>query len=388
MQEKRFSRVCLSSKGGTVTIRAIRKSGLPALAGLAVMLLTPLSGAALFKSFDIASAIVNYEINGSSQLSTESNVTISGRSTLLFTDWGARKLYKEKYTEMTTGPMKSTKIYRTLYREEFGEVFRVDFEKNRIEKGENALLKKAITTGENLYQKRIEEMKANGKPAGSSTVLGFHCDEWIYKGTKRCFYKGVPLKEELTISGVKVVKRAISAQFDLNISDDAFAFPDFEENEQLGYLLEKKKEIPLKSKVKTAASARKAPDTGPIEGAVLKNEAIADEGDDVAENVFREQKELLPKLLEEMEEARVCLENVENKSEANGCLFKLVEIEEKMSGEKSDDREVTLWNDAIRENVLDDLEEGILDMKRRMPCIRRSRNFDDLSACMADPQED
>jgi hypothetical protein len=347
-----------------------------------------LTAAAVFKSFDAPSAIIHYEIHGSGKLSSSSDLMIKGRATLLFAEWGARKLYKEKYSEVTTGAVKNKKTIRTLYREDYGDVYRADFEKNRIDKGEDAVIKKAITTGENLYQKMIEEMKANGKEAGTSTVLGYPCDEWLYKGKKRCFYKGVPLKEESVISGIKVVKKAVSAQFDLNISDDAFAFPDFQESEEKGFLLKKSKESLTKSMPKPSRNIDRNLSEEIEESGTPAEVAIIDEGDDLAKNMFDKQKEFLPKLLSEMQEARVCLENADTKDDADHCFSKLVDIEEKMSGEKSEDREITLWTDSAREETMNELEESIMDMKRRMPCIRRSRNFEDLSVCMQEPQTD
>ena len=352
---------------------------LAVLANVSYVLATP--GNHVFKNFDIQSAIISYDINGSGKLSEESNLSIKGRSTLLFTEWGARKLYKEKYVETLTGAVKNTRTIRTLYREDRGVIYRADFEKNKIEKSDDAVIKNAIKTGQNLYQKSIEEMMANGKQLEASSVLGYRCDEWLYKGKKRCFYNGIPLREESIISGVKVVKTAVSVQFDVNISEDSFALPDFKQDKQKGFLLESNKATLEKNKPKPDQVSDK--NTSYEEEAFVKvEEKEIDDGGSLAKNVFEEQKTLLPKLLREMQEARVCLENADDKNSANTCLAKLVEIEEKMSGEKNKEDKIALWTDTIREKTMDELEEGILDLKRRMPCIRRSRNFEDLSACM------
>ena len=55
------------------------------------------------KGFDIESALINYDINGSGKLSADSQLEISGKSTLVFTEWGARKLYKEKVCRVNNG---------------------------------------------------------------------------------------------------------------------------------------------------------------------------------------------------------------------------------------------------------------------------------------------
>ncbi len=333
-----------------------------------------------FKSFDIHSAMVVYDIKGDGNLTANSHLTVSGRSTLLFDAWGARKLYKEKYLESTTGAVKNTKTIRTLYLEDYGEVYKVDFEKQKIETNENPMTKIAITNGENLYQKAIEEMKEKGKRVGNSSVLGYPCEEWLFKGKKRCYSRGVPIKEESTVSGIPVIKIAISIRFDINISDDAFALPEFNLDKKQGFLMETDKEtLDQKSPESKKATDALMQDT---DEPVIIDEPEIEVSTGLTEKIFQEQKSWLPKLLSEMQEARVCLENSFKATDANNCLFKLVEVEEQMSGEKSQEREISRWTELTGQKIMDELEEDILDIKRRMPCIRRSKNFDDLSKCM------
>ena len=338
--------------------------------------------ASTFKSFDVRSAMVSYEIKGDGNLTENSHLTISGRSALIFEEWGARKLYKEKYLESTTGSVKNTKTIRTLYLEDHGEVHKVDFEKQMIKTSEDPVTKMAITSGKNLYQKALEEMLKKGKRVGEGTVLGYPCDEWIFKGKKRCYSKGVPLKEEYEVSGITVTKTAVSIRFDINVSNDAFALPDFKLGDQQGFLMEESKEkISKKSLVDQKATDDIMPE---IEEIPKKEESEIEVSADLTQKMFQEQKAWLPQLLSEMQESRVCLENTFKATDANNCLSKLVEIEEKMSGEKSKDRLITRWTDEEGKIIMDELEESILDLKRRMPCIRRSQNFDDLSKCMRD----
>ncbi len=333
-----------------------------------------------FKSFNIRSAMIVYDIKGDGNLTDNTHLSVNGRSTLLFESWGARKLYKEKYIESTTGAVENTKTIRTLYLEDHGKVHRVDFEKQKIETNEDAITKISITNGENLYQKAVEEMIKKGKRVGDSSVLGYPCEEWIFKGKKRCYTRGVPIKEESTVSGIPVIKIAISIRFDINISNDSFALPEFNLDKKEGFLMETRKE----TLDKNIPEIKKATDE------LISNiERLADTEDleievsaGLTEKIFQEQKSWLPKLLNEMQEARVCLENSFKATSANNCLSRLTEIEEQMSGEKSHERNISIWTELTGQKIMDDLEEDILDMKRRMPCIRRSQNFDDLSKCM------
>ncbi|MEA3419143.1 MAG: hypothetical protein U9Q90_07050 [Campylobacterota bacterium] len=344
-----------------------------------------------FKSYDMQSAIINYEIKGSGKITDNSRLEVEGRSTLLFTDWGARKLYKEKYTEVTTGAgtIKNTNTIRTLFIENRGTVYRVDFKKKKIEKREDPVMKIAITAGKDLYKEAMEELMSKGKKVGTSVVLGYACDEWQYKGKKRCFYKGIPLKEESTLLGIQLVKVAISAEFDKEIAEDTFALPTFVHDESKGFLLEEKKAKPAKNEYQvekemneTSIDMRQEGTSDDDPGFELTSDQKEKSREEFTENMFKHQKDLLLKLLSEMQEARVCLESADDKNEANQCIEKMVEIKEEMTGEKDKESEISVWTEVAKEKTWEDLEEDIMDMKRRMPCIRRSRNFDDLSACM------
>lgn len=344
------------------------------------LLLTYSQAGSLFKSFDVESAIVHYEIEGGDRISGNSYHEIDGKSTLIFAEWGARKLYKEKYTELTTGSVKNTNIIRTLHYEDQGVVYRVDFKNKKIEATEDPIIKAAIASGEDLYKREIEDMKAKGKMMGTSSVLGYRCNRWLYKGKKWCFYKGIPLKVESLVSGVPVTKVATSIDFDNNISEASFILPEFKEGTKKGFIMKEGKETHIQNIQKIDKSVKAEVSDSTI-AAELKNDEVLTEG------MFRKQKDLLPELLSEIQESRVCLENADDLDVANLCLSKLLEVEEKISGEKNRDREIALWTKITKEDTLDELEREILDMKRKMPCIRRSQNFDDLSKCMQESDD-
>ena len=346
---------------------------------------------ASFKRYGMQSAIINYNIKGSGKITENSRLDVEGRATLLFTEWGARKLFKEKITETTigAGAIKNTKIKRTLFIEDRGTVYRADFQKLKVEKREDPLMKLAISSGKNLYRKAMDDLMTKGTKVGSSVVMGYSCEEWQYQGKKRCYYKGVPLKEESTLSGIQLVKVAVEIGFDKKIPEDAFALPDLALDEQKGYLMKKEKTKLYQGKHIFRKGTEK-PASGMEEQGIDTNNSKSVSGSSVkkvsnvplTENIFKEQKNLLPKMLAEMQEARVCLENADNKNEANQCIARMLEIKEEMTGEKDMESEISIWTDIAKEETMDKLEENIMDMKRRMPCIRRSRNFNDLSMCM------
>ncbi len=352
---------------------------------LVLSLLSSAEAYTTFKVFDVKRAIINYKIKGKGKIAQDNYLSIDGNSSLVFDDWGMRKLYKEKYVETTKGSVANSRTIFTLYLDDRGDISKVDFKNKKINKREDLIVKAAIKNGENLYQKQIEDMKAKGTNIDTSVVLGYPCAVWLYKSKKRCIYKGISLREESMVSGIKVVKEAISIDFDSNFSRDAFVLPNFKEDKQNGFLMKEKRDThsrnikKIKEIVKDEISTTVEVDAEDVE---------LDSGTEITEEVFHDQKSLLPKLFNEMKEARVCLEYAESRVSANTCMEKLVDIEEKISGKKSRDRDIVIWTDIAKEDKLDEFEFAIMDMKRRMPCIRRSQNFVDLSRCMSDLDEE
>jgi len=347
------------------------------------LIVTTLQADTFYKVYDTKSALVQYEIKGSGDMTDNSSIQVEGSASLVFRDWGTMKLYKEKYIESTVGAAKHTKTLSKLTLEDYGTVYEVDFEKEKIEKRIDPLIREALRTGKDLSTQNSEELTTKGQKLGRISVLGYPCEEWKHNGKKICYYKGIPLQEEFSVLGITVTKRAVFFEMDKNISDDSFVLPTFEEDESKGYLLAENSGHATKN----AKESNQMIMTAPISDDNLSLQDENDIRDELTTDLFHKQKDLLPILLVEMREARVCLENAENKIEANECLANVLKIKEKMSGEVDESCKVTLWIESAKEKKLDKIEEKILNMKRRMPCIRRSQNLDDLSACMQEELE-
>ncbi len=352
---------------------------------LLLIILSYAKASSTFKVFDTKTAMIDYKIKGNGKLAKNNYLSIDGNATLVFDKWGMHKLYKEKYVATTKGSVENRKIILTLILDDKGEISKVDFKHKKIIKSVNLITKASIKNGENLYEKMKKDMEMKGSNIDTSTVLGYPCEIWLYKGKKRCFYKGIPLREEYTVSGIKVLKEAVSIDLDGNFSKDAFALPNFKEDKKNGFLLKEKRDTHSKNlkKIKEIEKDEMSPN---IE--IDANNVELDGGEDLTEDIFHKQKRLLPKLLQETEDARVCLQYAQNRVSANNCLAKSIATEEQLSGERNKDSEVTIWTDLAKEKRLDELEFTIMDMKKRMPCIRRSRNFVDLSQCMQNSGEE
>ncbi len=347
---------------------------------LLLLSITTIQSDSFYKAYNQPSALIHYMIQGEGNITKNSHFEIKGHASLVFREWGAITLYKERYKEISTGVAKSTKILKTLKLDDYATISEVNFEKKQIEKRVDPIIEKALKDGTNLS----DEFTKKAKRVGHSTILGYPCQEWQYRGKKQCLYKGIVLKEELNLLDINIFKIATAIDFDKNVTDDHFTLPTFLENESKGFLLKENVGLTTQADMLTAQ--------------VIVDDSIVEEGELTEETeeqdnivaqkltteLFNKQKELLPELLREMQEARVCLENAENVEEANICLDKVVKIKENISGEIEKKCKIEFWMKEAKEQRLQDIEEKIWAMKRQMPCIRRSQNIDDLSECMTE----
>jgi len=308
-----------------------------------ILLSSILFGETFYKVYHTQKAEIHYNISGDGQVTDTTHINIIGSSSLVFVDWGAKRIYKENFTKTSTGTIVNMQDIQSLTLDDYGVIYNVNFDKKIIEKREDPLIKQDIKDKKDISSKSTE----NWERVGSSNILGYICQELLYKSTQKCIYKGIVLKEERKLDNVLVIKEATSISFDANITDEYFELPTFKKCQSKGFLSNQTETL-NKSRAK----------------------------------IFGKQKKFLPKLLREMQEARVCLENAEDKDEANICLDSVIKIKSKINGIEDNGCEVDYWVERKREEKLDKLDNEILKLKQKMPCIRRSQNIDDLAECM------
>ncbi len=302
-----------------------------------------LFGEVFYKVYDTQKAEIHYNISGDGQVTETTHINMIGSSSLVFINWGVKRIYKENYTKTSTGTIVNMQDIQSLTLDDYGVIYNVNFDKNIIEKRVDPLIKQDIKEKKDISSKSTK----NWERVGSSNILGYTCQELQYKDTKKCIYKGIVLKEEKSLDNILMIKEATSISFDKNITDEYFELPTLKKSISKGFL----------SNITETLTENKT-------------------------EIFTKQKKFLPKLLREMKEARVCLENAENANEANICLNSVIKIKSKINGIEDNGCEVDYWIKRQKEEKLDRLDNKILKLKQEMPCIRRSRNIDDLAECM------
>ena len=78
-----------------------------------------------------------------------------------------------------------------------------------------------------------------GKKTGTDKVLGYTCEVWELMGVKQCIYKGIPLRVESNIMGMKNMEIATKAEFEISLSKDNFKLPDFPLTNEMGSPIDK-----------------------------------------------------------------------------------------------------------------------------------------------------
>ena len=157
------------------------------------------------KRYGVKQACIEYTVSGDMQ---------SGTEVLYFDQWGAREA---KYEVKTTavGPIKTEENKVTFM--EGTMMYTVNLKDKTGSKMENPMLKGF--EGQDLTEVGEKMMKQmGGKKIGSEKFLGRQADIWEIKqmGTKSWVWKGVPLKSELNMMGMKIsiVATKISEEFD------------------------------------------------------------------------------------------------------------------------------------------------------------------------------
>ncbi len=186
------------------------------------------------KRYEVKSAIVKYKTTTSGSV-MGSKISGSGTESLYFKDWGAVELKETQIKETTEVSVfghknVENKETHTMNKLDGGESFSVDFDSKQIFAGRDMAMDMikvldpnadAGAVGKNMLE------GIGGNIVGSENVLGFKCDIWEIPGGKQWIYKGVVLKSEVTVLGIKTVTQAQSADFNLKVADKYFVLPDF-----------------------------------------------------------------------------------------------------------------------------------------------------------------
>jgi len=175
--------------------------------------------------YGVESGIVKYKITLSGKL-MDNIIEGKGQEIVYFDKWGNKIIKEEKITKTTKTNVFNKVINQSenihhIQKLENEIIYKVDFKNQKIntyKKNNTELIKH---NNNNLLE------KYGGKKLINEVFKGYDCEVWDVSGTKQWLYKGVPLKTEVTIMGIKTTKEAISANFNVLLTESEFNLPDY-----------------------------------------------------------------------------------------------------------------------------------------------------------------
>ncbi len=176
------------------------------------------------KRYEVKSGIVEYKIEGGGSLFGFSTKT-QGNAKLYFKEWGNTELKEINEKNVAMG---QTTTSHNIMKIDHGTVYNVNEEDKVIIKSDIAMLKQMDKEGKNISSMGKDMMKQmGGKKIGSEKVLGYLCEIWEIMGSKIWIYKGVVLKIETNMMGIKHLEVATKAKFGVKIPDEKFKLPNY-----------------------------------------------------------------------------------------------------------------------------------------------------------------
>ncbi len=173
------------------------------------------------KLYEMKSGIVEYAISGGGNIMGVRSES-SGKRRLVFDRWGLLQIQKEQRTSTVMGQTTKTD---SIIKIDNGIVYAVDADKKVIIKQPFEMFGQAdnqdmLKMGKEMFK------KMGGKQIGTGSILGYACEIWELMGTKIWIHKGVALKVEAEMMGIKHTEEAVDVKFDIAIDQNEFAIPD------------------------------------------------------------------------------------------------------------------------------------------------------------------
>jgi hypothetical protein len=208
-----------------------------------VIVLTSCNGTSQnkLKRYNVKSGIVKYTTTISGKM-MGSTITGSGTESLFFKDYGAVELKESESTKTTTmkffGRKKvETAKEHTINKLDNGKNYLVDFKTKTITENRDPamdLMKQTNTDAGEAGKSMLESM--GGKKVGNETYKDHNCEVWEFPGGKQWIYKGVMLKLDMKVLGIRNVTEATSIKFNASVPSSNFKLPDFPIQKAEGFI--------------------------------------------------------------------------------------------------------------------------------------------------------
>lgn len=174
------------------------------------------------KRYEVKSGIIEYTTSGGGNM-MGIKTQITGMGKAVFKEWGNVELRQDVTKSIIMGREEQTEQTTKIVN---GNVYVVDYDQKAIVQYDASTLMQ--TQHKDLGKSTKELMHAMGaKQIGEEAVLDYTCEVWESPLVKLWLYKGVMLRSKANIMGITHTTDATNVQFDVPVSDEDLALPDF-----------------------------------------------------------------------------------------------------------------------------------------------------------------
>ena len=174
------------------------------------------------KRYEVKSGVIEYTITHTGNVM---GVKVNGKGTAktVFKEWGNVELHSEDIESNTMGIKEREQEMSKI---DNGKLFVVDFDEKVIyaytpETMKNSEYEDFAKTGKEM----VEAM--GGEKIGEEKFMGYSCEVWQMMHIKLWLYKGIMLKSEAEMMGIKHTTTATKVNLDISISEDDLKLPNF-----------------------------------------------------------------------------------------------------------------------------------------------------------------
>ena len=327
--------------------------------------------------YEVKSAKIELEITSTQTVGSISTKEI-GKKRIVIDNYGELELEETNSIKKSTVSGKTTvdKHHYITYLN--GPImYAADFNKKSMTRRTGYM---GVLFGTKKYKGSVENMLKlqKMKKIGTDKVAGQTCDVWqLGEMTKICFYKGLPLREETTLMGMKRVVVATKAEFDIELKKEDFKLPNYPidgkkythaeleemDKKEKNKVNERKKEE--ESSMAIMEEAYKVAGVDPKKGRPTK-EQMQQIRTYMQKAMFPIQKKKFLEETKDIKNIKNCLTQANTLKEANSC---------KPDGESDGYDE---WNSKIKKETL---EEISMFENTILPCVEKAQNGKEMQVC-------
>ncbi len=105
-----------------------------------------------------------------------------------------------------------------------------------------------------------------------------------------------------------------------------------------------------------------------------------------AKSMLQKQKEQMPKVLTLLKSNRSCLSDADSKSDAQVCEEKSIKLAKELGMDdmydyEEEEEEEFVWNESEKKQALLEMDEGIQQIEKSLPCIEKAQTMSDMMHC-------